>query len=91
MSTGTGTILFYMTKQDGKSFGFIEPDDAPGIREANLWFSDWALSDGVKLRTGSRVKYEAGPFRNGKGPSAKRVWLIGDAEEITTLQGEFET
>lgn len=98
--TRTGTVLFYMTKPDGKSFGFIEPDHARGNREANVWFAHWTLRDTITIRTGDRVEYEPGHFRDGKGQSAKSVWYAKDndrlwqrheREEIETLAGEFET
>jgi cold shock CspA family protein len=88
-----GTVLFWKSHEDksGGGFGFIVPDGGgANSRAANYWFGPKSLA-GLTVRSGDRVEFDAGNFRPGKGPQAAHVRLRDDREEITTLQGEFET
>lgn len=88
-----GTVLFWIDHTDGRpgGFGFIKDDSAPDNREANCWFGPKALA-GLTVKSGDRVGFDISPtLKPGRGPQAVRVWLREERQEITTLQGEFDT
>jgi len=89
MTMPTGTVLFFKPTANG-GFGFIRCDEAPDLREANVWFGTRALRY-EEPRTGDRVEYTLlkKPLSVGQGPAARIVELIdGDPDSIETLGGE---
>jgi cold shock CspA family protein len=90
MTMATGSIIFFKDTDKG-GFGFIKTDDAPTIREANVWFGRRALRYD-EPRTGDRVSYTlmkyTGPVTTEKGPSAYAVELLDDSNSVETIGGE---
>jgi cold shock CspA family protein len=88
-----GKVLYTKQNDDGKRwFGFITPIGCNGTvdRERNVWFGPRQL-DGASVEKGDLVSYElAESPRKNKGPRARHVRVLHEAEAITTHHGADE-
>lgn len=75
----TGTVLSF---NEVRGFGWIAPDQPPGLPAQEDCFVHWSRIMGTgfrRLLPGQRVKFLKAPGRNpGNGPQATRVVVLDD-------------
>jgi hypothetical protein len=86
-----GTVRFWKANEDGvRGFGFVGRDGFP--REDNAWLGPKVL-DGLIVRSGDIVDYEATNSFKDKGPRVTKIRLIehsdDDDDSVETIGGEY--
>ena len=76
-----GIVIVSKFTEDGKGFGFIEPEGSGSVRDKNVFFSSYATY-GVILQPGDEVDFiYSNQPKEDAGPRAFRVYVTKRVSE----------